>query len=195
MLESRLSLRPIKEYLSRSSKEHFPLKFNIYFPPFEALLSLSYSKKEIMKLRKEEVKNKYLLRGIFDFATAYYYWCLSNIVDGRRIGCIGYCKNRKPNINGDFYEFDTMQKFIPSYDEMKAFSFSERDFLINASKEEVGDRLVDILSDFKIEMERNNFSVLARMTKQIKEYGKKLEWNPTEFFRQVGCTKENSEKI
>ena len=190
LLESRLSLRPIKEYLSRSSKEHFPIKFNVFFPAFEAMLNLSYSEEEIKKLRERKIKNRYLSKGIFDFASAYHYWCLSNIIDGRRIGVVNYCKNGEPNIDGDFYEFDNIQEFIPTYDEKKAFSFSERDFLINASQEEVGDRLVDILSDFKTEMGRNNPSVLAKIARQIKEYGKRLEWNPTEFFKQVGIYKK-----
>ena len=186
ILEEISSLKPFKEYLSRSSKEHFPMRLRIYPKPFEALLSLSYSEKEIMKFRKKGVKKMYLLDGIFDFATAYSYWCLSNIVEGRRIGVVAYCKNGEPNINGDFCEFNTMQRFIPSYDRMKAFSFSERDFLMNASREEIGDRLVDILSDFGQEVKKkDNSFVLAKMAKQIKEYGKRLEWNPAEFFKSI----------
>jgi hypothetical protein len=186
LLESISSLKPTREYLERSSEEHLPMQLKIYPQPFEVLLNLSYPEKEIINFRKKGVKNRYLLEGIFDFATAYSYWCLSNIIEGKRIGVVEYCKNGEPNINGDFYEFDMMQRFFPSYNRMKAFSFSERDFLINASRKEIGDRLVDILSDFGQEVKKkNNSFVLARMTKQIKEYGKRLEWNPAEFFKNI----------
>lgn len=198
MLERRESLRPIKDYLERTSRKYFIIGLETGSDVFETLLNLSYSKEKIAEFKKRGVRNKNLLEGIFDFAIAYYYWCLSSVADGRRIGIVNSIKNnqpvidkrfykeRIPDIHGDFYEFDMMQRLIPSYNRMKAFSFSERDFLINASDEEVGNRLVEILSDFKQECNKeNNPYVLAKMAKQIKEYGIKLEWDPSEFFKNA----------
>jgi hypothetical protein len=186
LLELKSDLRPIKKYLSKSTKKHFSFDFRVSSDFFEVLLNLSYSKEEIIKMSDMGVKRRYLSEGILNFATAYHYWCLSNIANGKRIGCVGYCRNGNPNVYGDFFELDTMQQFIPAYDKLKAYSFSERDFLINDSEEEVGDRLVNLLSDFRREYKTSNLHVLVKMAKQIKEYGKRLEWNPSEFFKNVG---------
>ncbi len=198
ILESRASLRPIKGYLSRSMKRHVPWDFGIYVPYFKSILSACFSEEEIAKFTDKKVKKRYLLWGMFEEAKAYFHWCLSKIADGRRIGAVAYqvnkkpvrfngdCRIRIPDINGDFYEFETLQRFIPNYDSLKAYSFSERDFLTNAPKQEIGSRLVDMLSDFKQEYGKRNLRLLASMARQINEYGKRLEWNPQEFFEHVG---------
>jgi len=79
-----------------------------------------------------------------------------------------------------------MQKFIPNYDKKKAFSIDEDDFLHNVPKEEIGERLTDMISDFHKELNTDGKkSVLLRMLKRIKKYSDRLSWDPTDWLRKT----------
>jgi hypothetical protein len=121
MLDSEKSLDPFKGYLKKSPGTRL-VELGISNGIFSAMRGVSYRFSEIMEFQKEGIVDGAILGIIFNNSLAYFYWCLSNISKGKRIG---YIRNRNgsPDLNDRFHEMD-MQRFIPGYNELRGhFNF------------------------------------------------------------------------
>lgn len=184
MLSSAYSLKDYRTEIE-NSLENKSLFFKVSDKILSIMMSVSYHRWEIMEFEEQGITDEEILFDISENSFAYYYWCLSRISEGKRIGRIGY-KNRLPDLEGDFNELD-MQKFIPKYDEKKSFSFEEKDVLCNASDEEIQERFLEMMGDFKKAIKnKENENVLLKMSKQIEMYSSKLKWDPDKFFKNIG---------
>ncbi len=183
MLASEESLQVWKEYLKTSKREK-EFEFGVSHDIFRRMVGISYHGYEIMEFDEKGITDEEILNKITENALAYYYCCLSQINQGKRIGYVGY-KRGKPDLEGKFTELD-MQEFIPNYDNKKTFSIDENDFLDNMSEEEAGERLVDMISDFHEELNTHKrTSVLTKMLKQIGKYSSKVGWDSSEWLKKT----------
>jgi hypothetical protein len=191
-LYSRSSLIPYKKMMDQRIKNIYVPFFSTH-PALETIKKIVYSGAELEKLASEKIGDEELFSRIFDDAKANYYWTLLKISQGKRIGFYRTI-NATPDDAWAFYEFPDMQEFIPQYDKLKALSPEEVDFLRNASREEIGDRFVDMLSDFRSSyLEGREDDTLVRMIMQIQQYSERLEWDPTHFFRDLEESSKNPE--
>jgi hypothetical protein len=121
MLFSEKSLEPFKAHLKTSKKTRL-MELGIDNRIFNLMRSVSYSGSDIMKFQMEGALDGGVLGAILDNSLAYFYWCISKVCEGRRIG---YIKDHDgvPDMRDKFHEMN-MQMFIPGYNEMKGhFNF------------------------------------------------------------------------
>jgi hypothetical protein len=157
---------------------------------YHCLLNIFYDESDMEQFQKEKYPESKILSEITEKALAYYYWCLLNISNGKRIGLVAH-NEKQPDITGKFMEL-MMDLHFPLYDKKKAYSFEVDDYLRNASEAEIGDRLVDMISDFKEEYKMHgNTSVLTQMQIQIEKFGKRLKWDSSKFFKENHSIKSN----
>jgi hypothetical protein len=182
LLTSSSSLMPFKTFL-RTGHDIKTIEYWLSYNFFNPLKNTSFSSMDLMNFEKSGVTDREILGFISEDSKAYFYWCMLNINNGKRIGKV---PNRKgiPEID-NFYELD-MQEFFPHYNELKAYSVDLGDFLRNAPKEELEERLLDLISDFKKDVKnRPEISHLASLLYQIGAYAYHLNWSPEDYINSL----------
>ncbi len=169
--------------LLNNSEINAEIGFSIPYKMFRVLRSVTYHGYEIMDFEDKGISDEEVLHNIGENALAYYYWCLTCISDGRRIGTVGY-KNGEIDFD-EFVEFD-MQRFVPNYNEKKSFSFDEDEFLRSGSDEEIGNALVDFMADFKNAYKKGESGfVLNKLLEKIKKYSSRLHYDYNGWIKDI----------
>jgi hypothetical protein len=180
LLISADSLEPYKALLKKS-KEKVIVRVTMEKGAYDTMLSASYSRAKITELEEMLASKEALLGRIAENAMAYYYWCLKNIVSGKRIGYVAY-KFSLPDVYGSFNEMD-MKKYFPNYG---THTFDERNFIKNSTPEEIFGRLIAWKTDFEKEFthERRD-SVLDKIAYRIRICSAAVGWDYSSWLREI----------
>lgn len=182
VLDSPAELRPYRKHLEKSSAI-LEFDYSIDYNYFVDLCNTVFHGNEIQRLENKKISARDNLDYIAQNALALYYWVNVQILDRKRIGVIG-CRDGKPNPQGFFRELE-LNKIICNYDAKKSYCLEEEDFLFNASPEEIGERLVDLIGDFNNELNDNGrTALLYRYKSKIEYYSLFVGWNSADFFKE-----------
>ena len=148
-----------------------------------SLMAYSFGKIDSDDSWKADANDEGVLMHIADLSVAYAHWCMREIISSRKIGATSLLNT--PHLGLEFEELP-MGEYYPKYEELRPFSLDEEEFLRKASKREIKNRLVDLISDFKQDIVKGNSEyVLSKMSGRIRRHAQVLQWNPESFLKRA----------